>query len=201
MTRKILLATGALICVGICFALARNMSPITGQWSISGRLDQGRVQLTIERHSAHSSMSNSSPVPASQLRGLSRAQLDSPSSVVGFELVRDAGTLGFEGRLANGNGGGSFAFSPRVDFPAEMRAPGFAALSSEMVFSMAIHDVNTGYVRQMTALGTHPESGEQLVTMRIHDVSPAYIRKVRSQMGTSPSIDQLVAFRIHGVMD
>jgi hypothetical protein len=145
MRRKIVLAIGALV----CFAVAQDRLPITGQWTLGGPAVSGHEQLTIQRSSGSSSMSSSSPVPLAQLRGLTGTQLDSSGSVARFELVRDAGTLRFEGFLKNGGGGGTFTFAPNPDFAAAMRKLGFstgiAGLSDEKVFAMAVHDVSTGY--------------------------------------------------------
>jgi hypothetical protein len=201
MRRKIVLAIGALV----CFAVAQDRLPITGQWTLGGPAVSGHEQLTIQRSSGSSSMSSSSPVPLAQLRGLTGTQLDSSGSVARFELVRDAGTLRFEGFLKNGGGGGTFTFAPNPDFAAAMRKLGFstgiAGLSDEKVFAMAVHDVSTGYMKDMNALGIHPDSTDQLVTMRINGVTPEYIRKARSLVSGNLSIDQLVSLRIHGIVD
>jgi hypothetical protein len=152
MSRKFSFALGALGCSVVYLALAQNSSPITGQWTIGGPMVQDKVQLTIRRSSANSNMSSSSPAPLSQLRGLTQAQLDSSGSMARFELVRDAGTLRFEGYLQGGGGGGTFTFSPNPNFAGEMSSLGYSGLSDEKVFSMAVHDVSVAYIRDMSAL-------------------------------------------------
>jgi hypothetical protein len=65
-----------------------------------GVLKGDQVLLNIQRTNSNSRMSNVTPVTLSRLRGLSRAQFDSTGSLVRFELVRDAGTIRFDGYIA-----------------------------------------------------------------------------------------------------
>lgn len=202
MMRDIVFATGVLACCAGHAVLAQNAQQISGQWTVGGLVVQDKVQLSISRTAGpDSSMSSSSPVPFAQLTGLTRAQLDSAGSVVRFELVRDAGTLRFEGYTRNGGGGGAFTFSPNPKFQAEMRSLGFSGLTDEKVFTMAMHDVSAAYVREMNALGVRPDSADQLITMRIHGVTAEYAGAFKS-MGYAASEltpDKLVTMRIHGV--
>ena len=179
MSRNVYLTISALACGAVYLALAQSSSPITGQWTVGGPVVQDKVQFTIRRTTVNSNMSSSTAVPLSQLRGLSRAQLDSSGSVARFELVRDAGTLRFEGYLQNGGGGGTFTFSPNPSFAGEMRALGYSGFSDEKQFAMAVHDVSAAYVRDMNALGIRPESTDQLITMRIHNVTVDYVRELK----------------------
>src|SRR5712692_4716939 len=176
MSRNVYLTISALGCSAAYFALAQSSSPITGQWTLGGPMVQDKVQLTIQRSTGKSNMSSSSMATLSQLRGLTRAQLDSSGSVARFEVVRDAGTLRFEGYLQGGGGGGAFTFSPNPNFAGEMRSLGYPGLSDEKVFAMAVHDVRAAYVRDINAVGIRPESADQLITMRIHNVTVEYVR-------------------------
>jgi len=81
MSRNVYFTITALGCGAVYLALAQSSSPITGQWTLGGPLVQDKAQLTIRRSTGKSSMSSSSMAPLSQLRGLSRAQLDSSGSV------------------------------------------------------------------------------------------------------------------------
>lgn len=201
MSRKAYLATGALGCGAFYLALAvpQNSSPITGQWTISGPVVQDKVQLTIQRNSGNSHMSSSSYATLSQLRGLTAGQLESGGSLARFDLVRDAGTFHFEGYLQKASGGGTFAFSANPNFAGEMRSLGYAGLTDEKIFSMAVHDVSTAYVRDMHGLGVHPDSSDQLITMRIHNVTVEYVRDWKALGYSDLAPDKLVTMRIHGV--
>jgi hypothetical protein len=202
MSQKSYCAIGVLACIAICFSavLAQNSSPITGQWTIGGFLIQDQVQISIQRRSGNSSMSSSSALPLSRLRGLTRAHLDSAGTLVRFDVVRDAGTLQFQGYLQSGAGGGTFTFIPNSSYAGEMQALGYSGLSDEKIFAMAVHDVSTAYIRAMHAEGIRPESADKLITMRIHNVTIEYVRSLRD-LGYSTELtpDKLVTMRIHGV--
>ena len=101
--------------------LAQNAAPISGQWTIGRASEPDRVQLTLQRNTADSSMSNSTPVDFAQFRGVSPAQLNSTGRVAQFELVRDAGTFRLDGYLRSGGGGGTFQFSPNPKFVKGVR--------------------------------------------------------------------------------
>jgi len=198
MSRHAAFALSALGCLAI-YALAQEAGPITGQWTVSGALADSQVQLTIQRGGPGRNMSSSSPIALSQLRGLTRAQLDSSGSSARFELLRDAGTLQFAGYLQNGGGGGAFTFTPYPRFAADMQALGYGGLSEEKVFTMAVHDVSAAYVRDMNALGIHPDSADQLIPMRIHNVTVDFARELRGLGYADLAADKLVTLRIHGV--
>jgi hypothetical protein len=202
MSRNICIALIAACTVGY-IVVAQNGATISGQWTIGGLVArdnaQALVQLTIRRSEGNSNMSSSSPVPLSQLRGLTRAQLDSPGVTLRFELVRDAGTFSFEGYVQRGGGGGAFTFSPNPNFAGEMRSLGFPITSGEQQFVMAVHDASTAYVRDLQALGVRPASTDQLVTMRIHNVATEYVKDLRALGYTNLNPDQLVTMRIHNV--
>jgi hypothetical protein len=180
-------------------AAAQVNSAITGQWAIDGLPVADKVELTIHRRSADSNMTSSSALPLDQLRGLSAAQMNSSGTVVKFEIVREAGAIECEGYFKSGSGGGTFRFAANPKFPAAMESLGYAGISGNLMFHMAVHDVSTQYVRELRRLGAAPSSAEQLLAMRIHNVSVEYIEEMKSLGYASLSSDKLIAMRIHGV--
>jgi hypothetical protein len=201
MSQKSYCAIGVLVCSVLCFSavLAQNGSAITGQWTMGGFVIQDQVQLSIQRRSGNSNMSSSSALPLSQLRGLTRAHLESAGTLVRFDVVRDAGTLQFQGYLQGGAGGGTFVFTPNTSFAGEMQALGYSGLTEEKVFTMAVHDVSATYVRAVQAEGIRPESTNKLITMRIHNVTIEFIRGLKDLGYSELKPDKLVTMRIHGV--
>src|ERR1700739_1157568 len=109
MTLKISAAISVSVCVAVSIGLviAHTAPPISGQWTI-GAAFQDYLQLTIRRGEAGRDMSSSSMVRIDQLRGLTRAQLESAGGAARFDLIRDAGTFQFAGFLQSGSGGGAF---------------------------------------------------------------------------------------------
>lgn len=179
---------------------ARAAESLTGRWMIDTIPGVDQVQLTLHRGDGRWNSTSSSSIGLANLRGVTRAQIDSNTGQTArFEIVRDAGTLSCEGYFKSGNGAGAFSFTENASFVAEMRSLGYDGLSSETLFSMAVHDIGPKYVRELHALGLDRLSTDQLISMRIHNASPEYIRALRDLGYTSLDADQLVAMRIHGV--
>ncbi len=194
------IATGVSCCCLLAVALAvQNDSPITGQWMIDGSVVDGKVELTLRgSRGERGHFSSSSMLPLEQLRGLSHELMNSAGANVRFEIARDAGTLVCEGYFKNGNGAGAFTFSPNSRFVSEMQSLGYAGLSTDKVFSMAVHDVTLAYAHDLRALGIDPVS-DQLIAMRIHGVAIEYIKAMQALGYDELSPDNLIAMRIHGV--
>jgi hypothetical protein len=187
-------------CLLAAASTVQNGSPITGQWMIGGSIVDGKVELTLHgNRGQHGHFSSSSMLPLQQLRGLSQEGMNSAGTNVRFEVLRDAGALVCEGYFKNGNGAGSFTFSPDSRFVSEMQTLGYTGLSAETVFSMAVHDLTLAYASDLRALGIGPISSDQLIAMRIHDVSIEYIRDMKALGYRELTPDNLVAMRIHGV--
>jgi hypothetical protein len=194
-----------------------------GAWHLTQRED-GRMQIQLV--SDHNQ--NSHPIDRSAFTGLTAAQIDSGADTpVDFRMIREAGTLHFTGTFQRGDGVGRFTFEPNPAYAATLRGLGVAAgdLDDERLFSLAVHDVSSNfikemqslgyredlddyiafrihgatpeYVREINTLGYHPDSGD-LVAFRIHGATTSYIREIRS-LGYQPDADDVVAFRIHGV--
>jgi hypothetical protein len=136
------------------------------------------------------------------LVGLTNEQVDSPARVpVRFEIVREAGTITFEGTFRNGRGMGEYAFTPNPEY-----AKGLARLGIRLererddheLLSLALFDVSTGFIRSMQAIG-YDETLDKYVAFRIFDVDPEYVRAMASVGFARLSADELVATRVHDV--
>lgn len=172
---------------------ARATSP-HGAWHLSQRED-GRMQ--IEMISDHNQ--NSHPIERSAFTGLTAAQIDaSADTPVDFRMIKDAGTVHFTGMFQHGDGVGRFTFEPNPAYAATLRSLGVAAgdLDDERLFSLAIHDVSSNFIKEMQSLG-YREDLDQYVAFRIHGATPEYVREINA-LGYRPDGGDLVAFRIHG---
>jgi hypothetical protein len=197
-----------------------------GSWTLMLADEAGMVHFTvIQRHQRGTSHS-ASDWPVSAFQGLdlaTRARHD-----VTFAIARDAGRFDCEGYLANGEGAGTFRFTPDPAFTRAMSDLGFGGIDEDEQFGMAMHDVSLDFARQMkgenvagmdsdkliafTIHGVSPEfvaqlaslgyanvESDELVAMRIHGVTPEYISDLRSRGLRDLSIDKLIALRIHGI--
>jgi hypothetical protein len=186
--------TAALICIlslapGIVFA-----AELRGAWHAT--VDGDRIHLNLLRDGSDSGRSFSrSEFP------LSDAQINATSETpVSFTLARDAGSIAMTGSFQSGEGVGRFTFTPNPSYGQTLRALGVGIdeeLTDEHLFSLAMMDVTTAFIRDMQALG-YRESLSQYTAFRIHGVNAPFIRAMKA-LGYTPSADELVTFRIHGV--
>jgi hypothetical protein len=177
--------------------------PRIAQAAIEGRWiaefddsSEGRVQLTTKRGSGRHNSTNSSSYPLSAFRGLVRPA-SKREAAARFELVRDAGTLVFEGQLDSDGGAGRFSFAPNGDFAREMERTGYS-LSEENLYTAALHDIGRSFLKGLEEVGYSRIPFDDLVSMRIHGASPEFIRELKSLGYDRLSTDDLVSMRIHG---
>ena len=71
-------------------------------------------------------------------------------------------------------------------------------LSDEHLFSLAMLDISSAFIREMKSL-SYAESLGQYTAFRIHGVTPQFVRELRALGYSKLTAEQLVAFRIHGV--
>ncbi|QRN97125.1 4-hydroxy-3-methylbut-2-enyl diphosphate reductase [Archangium violaceum] len=165
-------------------------APLSSTWT--GKvLDADRLNLNL-RFEERGQMGFT--VPRSALQGLSTADGDTK-----FQLVREAGTVSFEGRFSNDEGAGHYRFEPNATYPQEMAKLGYTNLSPNEQFQLAIFDVGPARVKALAELGYAKMSHEQLLQVAIFQVTPEHIRAMKAAGYDKLSLDELVQSRIHGV--
>jgi hypothetical protein len=175
-------------------AFAARAAAPHGAWHLSQR-DDGRMQ--IEMISDHNQ--NSHPIELSAFNGLTPAQMNANADTpVDFRMVREAGSVHFTGMFQHGDGFGRFTFEPNPSYAATLRSLGVAAsdLDDQRLFSLAIHDVSSNFIKEMQSLG-YREDLDQYVAFRIHGATPEFVREINA-LGYKPDGGDLIAFRIHG---
>jgi hypothetical protein len=168
-----------------------------GSWTLMPAEEAGKMHFTVlQRHERGTSHSGSD-WPVSAFQGLdlaTRARHD-----VMFAIARDAGRFDCEGYLTNGEGAGTFRFTPDPTFARAMNDLGFSGIGEDEQFAMALHDVSLDFARQMQGENLTGMETDKLIAFRIFDVSQQFIRELRRAGLTATDADELVAFRIHGV--
>lgn len=168
-----------------------------GRWTLDFDRTDGRLQLSMTRGGRGHWSESSSSYRLEDFRDLKRpASGEMPAR---FALVRDAGTFDFEGHLDATGGSGRFHFTENPEFARAWQSGNHEALSSEQMFSMALHDVSRAFISELRALGYENLSADRLITFRIHGVSPEFIRELAALNYTHLTAERLVTFRIHGV--
>jgi cold shock CspA family protein len=195
---------------------------IRGTWSAElSQKHPDQVQLNLYRASRHSQMGHS--IALSQLQGLESFSVNGAKVPVKFRLVRDAGTIEFDGTFNQGLGHGEFTFTANPDYISAMKQMGFPNAENK-TFELAMLDVSQAYTKEFLSLGFNPDlddlikgrifnvnreqvdglkavgatglSLEKLVQYRIFNVNPEYVREMRAAY-PSLSLEKLVEMRIH----
>ncbi|HEX9981645.1 MAG TPA: 4-hydroxy-3-methylbut-2-enyl diphosphate reductase [Thermoanaerobaculia bacterium] len=204
---------------------------IRGSWNGSLRNSEpGMIHLELKHQSSH----HGNSMPIGSFTGLSAAQVNAATATPAtFSLRREAGTVAFDGAFKQGHGGGEFVFTPSEAYFDAVRNLGVPVGKLETrdrdrtLFSLAMIDVSTDYIRSMISsgyrvglddylqmrifdvtpqivqeyrsIGYDKLSSDKLVELRIHKVTPAYIREMRATGWGNLGLNDLVASRIHKV--
>ena len=199
--KRILTTASALLLAVAAPAFAE----ISGAWTASTAQDKpGRVHVNLTR--GHTSNMGQT-MNVADLRGISDAQIHSAAQTpVQFRLEREAGTVAFEGVFKRGKGAGTFSFAPSAAYVNAIRSLGLEldlgkhrhGSNEDQLFTLAILDVSTDYIRSIQAEGFRL-SLEKYLEMRIFNVTPEYIREMRSLGFRDITARQLVESKIHRV--
>lgn len=192
--------------LAVCLFAVNAFAEVNGSWTATtDDVKDGRIQLNITRRK-NWNMGNTFSL--SRFQGLSSAQINAAAQTpVQFQLRSEAGTVDFEGVFRGGDGAGHFTFSPNAAYVNTLRSLGLDFEKArgrkdrneeDELFSLALHDVSTDFIRSMRAEG-FDVSLDKYVSMRIFDVTPEYIREMRGLGYKDISADKLVETRIHKV--
>lgn len=176
---------------------------IEGAWTASrDEKRPDRIYFNITRGRHHNM---GSTFRLTDFASLTTAQIDATTMTpVQFEMRREAGNIRYEGTFRNGKGAGQFTFTGNRAYIDAVRALGVAfdlkheRTDEEDLFSLALHDVSTSFIKTMQAEG-FKVSLEKYLTMRIFDITPEYIREMRNLGFRDIDDEELVSSKIHKV--
>ena len=149
-------------------------------------------------------------MPASAFTNLTPAQIDAETMTpVNFEMRREAGTISMEGTFRRGKGAGQYTFTPDRSYVEKLRALGVAfdldgrrhrkdRTEEEDLFTLALHDVSTAYIKSMQNIG-YRTTLDKYLEMRIFNVTPEYLHEMESLGFKDISEQDLIDTRIHHV--
>ena len=154
---------------------------VQGEWEADffNRGDHVYMQLRTESRRG-SYGQNGFTLDFDEFTSLDEDLLDSDRRAdIEFSLVREAGTIAFEGVVRRGDGWGDFVFTPSEVFIREMSDLGYDRLRDGDVYQMALHDVNAAFVTGLRDLGYNRISRRRLMNLAIHDVTPEFIGEIQ----------------------
>jgi hypothetical protein len=170
---------------------------LKGTWAIEPTTNAGQVHLALRHRSDRHNSNIEMDQPASAFTGL---DLTTPGKRdVTFSMTRDAGRLDCEGYIKDGEGAGTYRFTPDAKYVSAMSAVGFGDIDDNKQFAMALHDVSIEFAKQMKAEDLDNLSTDKLLAFRIFNVNPQFIREMRAAGLPAKDADKLIAFRVHGV--
>ncbi|HYS52262.1 MAG TPA: hypothetical protein VER58_00690 [Thermoanaerobaculia bacterium] len=168
---------------------------IRGAWSALVKGDRVHLNMTRE----HSNWGRT--LPRTDLTIADNALNSATETPVHFAFNRDAGTIDFTGTFLNGEGVGRFNFTPSRSYLQTLQSLAVSTdsnMDDDDLFSLAMHDVSTAFIREMQSLG-YRENLDGYIAFRIHGVTADFVRELKSLGHEKLSADDLVAFGIHGV--
>ncbi len=188
------------------FVSASAFAAIDAAWTASVEEKRPNTLYLNMVRGKHHNMGTTMEI--SDFTGLNAAAINATAMTpVQFELRREAGTAAFEGTFRNGKGAGQLTFTENRGYARAVRALGVEfelgrghrkQTEEEWLFTLALHDVSTAYIRTMQAKGFRV-SLEKYLNMRIFDVTPEYVDEMRSLGFKDIDNEELVESKIHGV--
>lgn len=197
----------------VCLLAPAAMADLDGAWTASlEEKHPDRIYFSVIR-GHHQQMGMTMRV--AEFTALTPAQINATTMTpVDFQLNREAGNTRFEGTFRNGKGAGQFTFTPNRKYFDTIRSLGVdpdlrkhrrhkredgdADGEEQTLFTLAIHDVSSAFIRSMQSEG-FKTTLEKYLELRIFNVTPEYIREMRSLGFKDIDEDELVASRIHKV--
>jgi hypothetical protein len=165
-------------------------TPLSGTWTGKAYDDRLNLHFRFEEHS-----NVGLTVPRSAFQGLNTAD----GADTTFQLVREAGTLKFQGRFSGGEGAGHYQFEPHGAYLQEMAKLGYKELSPKEQLQFALFDLGPARVKALAELGYTNIPQDDLLQVAIFQVTPEHIRAMKSAGYDKLTLDDLVATRIHGL--
>jgi hypothetical protein len=183
-------------------AVADAQLSATGDFRVWEEDRGSRLQLELSnaRDKSRNYSSTGFTISASQLPGLTRAQLESSgTSPLHFTLTRDAGTFTFDGEVRNGQGTGSYAFTGDARYADALVQRGYERPDDTEQVRLALGDVSLAFVDELKAEGYRQSTLADLARAGLHGVDIDYVRDMRSSGYRLGDLRTLIRFRDHGV--
>jgi hypothetical protein len=181
-------------------------APITGTWAANTRDEKnGKINIQFEiRGNGNGRHSTGESFDYADLSGLSAAQTQ--NGKVSFQLAREAGTIQCDGTFVNGNGSGTFTFTPNQGFIDAMRSRGFDFTKSankrgdddinDRLFTAAAVNVTTALADDLLSANFGKLEVEDLFKAAIFKIDGKYMAEMKATGFPNLGMEDLVKARI-----
>lgn len=186
-----------ILAVAVCFSLYAASDLRSGVWTAD--LQDDRLQMTLFRGKDSGARHIRNLIgfdePLASFAGLSKTDLTSSAANVQFELRRAAGTISFEGRVANGTGAGHYRFTPNDAFVRDLDSLGYRGFNEEQLLLFAAHDFSTQTIRNLRAMGYQPTQ-RQVEELAIFRITPDLLHEFAALGYPKLSLQEAVNFQV-----
>ncbi|HET7461517.1 MAG TPA: hypothetical protein VFJ82_09710 [Longimicrobium sp.] len=195
--RRPVAATAAALLTTLVLAGPAAAQDMRGTWFARESHDTQsapRIHLELRNHGNNWGLD----VPVSELEGLDAG--NAAGGAARFRLRREAGTFAFNGTFSDGEGVGSYTFTPDAGFAAALARRGLARPTPQQQWSMALGDVGVGYVDELARQGyARTVTTAGLVRAAEHGAGLRYLREMGALGYRVGTLDALITLRDHGV--
>lgn len=186
--------------IAVCFSAYASSDVRSGVWTAELQNDQ--LEMTIfhgkktvgDRNWGNQSIMGFEE-PLASFTGLTKADMTSSGANVKFELPRAAGTIAFEGRVANGTGAGHYRFAPSEAFSREMSSLGYSDFKDDILLVFATNDFSPQTIRDLKAMGYQPTQHE-VEEIAIFRITPDFLREMGRAGYANLTLRDAVNFRV-----
>jgi len=172
---------------------------VDAPWTANiSKSDRAKLHINVIENQ-HGTLGTS--VPIAELSGLTQQELQGTGRPVTFTLRREAGTITFTGRFANGTGQGTLHYQGDPAFWAKIQGLGVENdLTTRRVNLLALPllDVRSDYIAALRREGAMAPLSDY-VGMRAVGVRPEMVREVRPLIAGGLKAHDLMAFAALGV--
>ena len=123
-------------------------------------------------------------------------------SAADFEMKREAGTLKLNGRFENIEGIGSYTVEENDAFRVYLKGKGYDDISEEMMFHLALSDINKNYLSELASMGFKVDEDD---LKHLAHIGPSldFIKNTNKDLKSmgynNATLDDLIALNIHDV--
>lgn len=192
-----------IIVVGSYVIVAQTV--VSGDWTAdSTDTKDGKIHLSINRSTGKGHRNQyGSDFSLEDLQGLSQSQL--AGGKVNFRLVREAGTVDFDGSFSNGKGSGTFRFTSDPNYVSAMKARGFDFEKTdsdrdqdrnERLLSAALINVTTALADDLKSVGFGNLDVDDLFKAAIFKVDSRFMAEMTATGFPNLTMEDLVKARI-----
>lgn len=191
-----------LLVSSLLVAAASAQPSARGYFRATPRANAEWVRLELMNSPSHDEASGAilSDVARVELASLTAEQLSAGyEGALHFNLVREAGSFTFEGKVRDGVVDGTYTFVADPRFADALARAGYDAPTEAQQFRLALSGIDMKLVRQVHDLGYAQPTTADLVRMGTHGVGLDYVVAMASVADRLGTVARLTTLHDHGV--